>query len=201
LRMMQSEHLSAFDLDREPAELVESYGKTDFGRRCLVARRLVEAGIPFVEVVSQFWDHHAGMYTDEAQGLLPKAAELDTALTALVADLRQRGLLESTLIVWMGEFGRTPKLRPLPRGGREHYSAAWSTMLLGGGISGGQVIGKTDASGAEVVDRPVSIVDFLSTICQLLGIDPDDEIMGPGGRPLPIVDNQTQTPKPILELL
>jgi uncharacterized protein (DUF1501 family) len=112
--------------------------------------------------------------------------ECDTAMAALIGDLQQRGLLDTTLVVWMGEFGRTPQSTG---GGRNHWARAWSTVLVGGGIKGGQVIGRTDQHAAEVVDRPIPVVDFLATVCSILGVDHTQENRPPGvDRPIPIVD-------------
>jgi hypothetical protein len=201
VNMMRSEHLSAFEIGKESPQLLKAYGDSNFGKNCLRARRLIEVGVPFVEVVSQHWDHHSAMYSNKGDGIKALSAEVDAAMSALLDDLRSRGLLDSTLIVWVGEFGRTPKIRPLPGGGREHYSDAWTTLLAGAGLKAGQVIGRTDASGAKVEERPVSAADFMATICLALGIDPHKKLDAPNDRPIPIVDDQTQTPKPLVELL
>jgi uncharacterized protein (DUF1501 family) len=181
---MRSDAGKAFDLSQEPASVREAYGTSDFGRGCMLARRLVEAGVPFIEVYLPNWDTHEKRVVDEIKAKMP---HLDTAMAALVSDLADRGLLGSTLIVWMGEFGRTPRVNN--NGGRDHYSQAWSTVLLGGGIKGGQVIGKTDAQGTRVEDRPVSVKDFMATVCHALGIDPNKRINTPIGRPIRIVEN------------
>jgi uncharacterized protein (DUF1501 family) len=156
-----------------------------FGQGCLMARRLVEAGVPFVEVVmgdGVGWDTHR----DNFPRTRALSLECDIAMAALVGDLKNRGLLDSTLVVWMGEFGRTPQCTG---GGRNHWSRAWSSVLIGGGIKGGQVIGRTDRDGAEVVDRPISVPDFLGTVCTILGIDYKRKNHPPGvERPIPIVD-------------
>jgi uncharacterized protein (DUF1501 family) len=200
--LMRSEQLSAFDLSREPKQSAEAYGSSAFGQGCLLARRLIETGVPFVEVSSGGWDHHGQIYAQNAKGragIRTLAPPVDRAMAALLADLAQRGLLESTLVVWMGEFGRTPKLNNAA--GRDHYAKAWSTLLAGGGLRGGQVIGRTDSDGAEVEDRPTTAVDFMATVCRILGIDYNKELPSPGGRPIPIVDNQSQKPQLIAELL
>ena len=147
---------------------------TSFGQGCLLARRLVERGVPFVEVTLSAadgatavgWDTHQQNF-DAVKKL---SGVLDPAWATLMDDLAGRGLLDSTLIVWMGEFGRTPKINP--QAGRDHFPNAWTTVLAGGGIKGGQVIGSTGADGMEVKDRPVSVPDFLATVCKGLGIDP-----------------------------
>jgi uncharacterized protein (DUF1501 family) len=148
-----------------------------------MARRLVEVGVPFVEVYLQNWDTHEGTVAQAAKGLM---TQVDQGMSTLITDLKDRGLLDSTLIVWMGEFGRTPGVRP--DGGRDHYARAWSTVLAGGGIKGGQVVGKTDSSGATVTDRPISVSDFMTTVCRTLGIDPAKSTKTPSGRPIRLVD-------------
>jgi uncharacterized protein (DUF1501 family) len=191
--LMKSKVSEAFDISQEPVAAASAYGTSRIGKQCLLARRLIEVGVPFVEVLSGGWDSHA---TSDL-GLLNKLApETDRAMAALAADLKDRGLLESTLIVWMGEFGRTPKLGP--KGGRDHYAQAFSTVLLGGGIKGGQVIGRTDKHGATVEERRVSPADFFATVYKILGIDPAKEHQSSGGRPIRIVKEGA---KPISELL
>ena len=185
VQLMRSKEAKAFDLDREPASVREAYGKTKFGDGCLLARRLVEAGIPFVEVTSGGWDTHQDNF-DRVKKL---SAQVDPALSALVRDLRDRGLLETTLVVWMGEFGRTPRINSRgAKPGRDHYPKAWSSVLVGGGIKGGQVVGKTDAEGAVVEERPVAGVDFMATVCLALGIDYTKQNTTPIGRPIRIAD-------------
>jgi hypothetical protein len=183
LRLMRSEAAQAFDLKKESDSVRESYGSHPFGRGCLLARRLVEVGVPFVEVYLENWDTHEKKSADAVLGLMPV---VDQAMAALVADLSDRGLLQDTLVVWMGEFGRTPRINR--NGGRDHYAKAWSTVLAGGGIRGGQAIGRTDGMAASVAERPVSAPDFLATVCRVLGIDPRREIKTPIGRPVTVVD-------------
>ncbi|MCI0359072.1 MAG: DUF1501 domain-containing protein [Planctomycetaceae bacterium] len=209
--LMRAEQLKAFDLSLEPASSLARYtpgtydardsrsnGIRDFGRGCLLARRLVEVGVPFVEVVLQSWDTHQ----DNFPRTRLNCEALDPAMSALVEDLKDRDLLDSTLIVWMGEFGRTPKFENTATGrggvGRGHFGRAWSTVLMGGGIQGGQVIGRTDNIGGTVEDRPVSAPDFMATICQILGIDWQKLNDGPGGRTVRITDKGAQ---PIKELV
>jgi arylsulfatase A-like enzyme len=175
-------------LSQEPEKVRDGYGKGVFGQGCLLARRLIERGVPFVEVSLSSsvaggfgWDTHSNNF-EIVKGL---SAELDAGWSSLLADLAERRLLESTTVVWMGEFGRTPKFKGK---GRDHYAKAWSTMLLGGGVKRGQVIGRTDAVGAVVEDRPVSVADFMATVCTALGVDPAKEQHLPDGRPLPIVE-------------
>jgi hypothetical protein len=195
VRLMQSREAQAFDLSREPATSREKYGSGRFAEGCLLARRLVEVGVPFVEVNLGGWDTHQANFT-RVKAL---SQQVDKPLAALVTDLKERGLLDSTLIIWMGEFGRTPKINN--RGnepGRDHYPRAWSLAMFGGGIRAGQVIGKTDTEGATVVDRPVSALDFLATVCKILGIDYNKQNESSTGRPIRIVDKGAN---PIRELL
>jgi uncharacterized protein (DUF1501 family) len=196
LELMRSDKAKAFDLALEPDASRRPYGESMFGKGCLLARRLVEAGVSFVEVYLGDWDTHTKPVADAALGLM---TQVDDGLSALVTDLKERGLLDTTLIIWMGEFGRTPKIGLGKNvGGRDHWSKAWSSVLAGGGIKGGQVIGKTDAIGAEVIDRPISIKDFMATVCTVLGIDHTRSVEAPGRRPVRIVDEGA---KPIHELL
>ena len=181
-----------FDLTAEPDKTRDKYGRNLFGQGCLLARRLVEKGVPFVEVTLGNWDTH-GQNFDLVKGL---CGTLDGAWASLMTDLKDRGLLDSTLIVWMGEFGRTPKINQ--GRGRDHYPNAWSTVLAGGGIKGGQAVGKTSADGTTVEDRVTTTVDLLATACQALGVDWKKMNMSNVGRPLPIVD---KTAKPVTEVL
>jgi hypothetical protein len=183
--LMKSKEAKAFDLSLEPEQSRAAYGEGKFAEGCLLARRLVETGVPFVEVNLGGWDTHQNNF-DRVKSL---SQQVDQPMSALIADLEQRGLLETTLVVWMGEFGRTPKINSRgAKPGRDHYPRAWSLVLAGGGIKGGQVIGKTDKEGASVVERPVSALDFLATVCKVLGIDPDKQNQTPIGRPIRIVD-------------
>jgi hypothetical protein len=177
-----SSRLKAFDLEDEPDHTRESYGSGSFGQGCLLARRLVEAGVTFVEVHSGGWDTHQDNFTRVKE----LAAQVDRGFAQLVRDLGQRGLLEKTLVIWMGEFGRTPRINP--RSGRDHFPRAFSVALAGGGVRGGQVIGQTSEDGMEVVDRPVSVPDLFCSICRSLEIDPRRENKSPLGRPIKIVD-------------
>ena len=177
----------------------EAYGTNLFGQGCLLARRLVERGVPFVEVTlgginggAFGWDTHQ----DNFNQVKRLSEVLDPAWAALMTDLKDRGLLDTTLIVWMGEFGRTPKINGDK--GRDHFPNAWSTVLAGGGIKGGQVVGKTDKEGASVVERPITAIDFLATVCTILGIDHTRQNTTPSNRPIRIVDKGS---KPITEVL
>jgi uncharacterized protein (DUF1501 family) len=180
--MIRSPAVKAFTLDEEPKPLRDRYGRNLFGQGCLLARRLVERGVPFVEVSLSGWDTHQDNF-NLVQNL---SGAVDNGWSTLLEDLDDRGLLESTLIVWMGEFGRTPKINA--HSGRDHWATSWSTVLAGGGIRGGQVIGRTSADGMTIEDRPVSVGDFLATICQALGIDITKQNPSNVGRPIRILD-------------
>ena len=198
LRLVSDEARRAFDLDAEKASLRDAYGRNLFGQGCLLARRLVERGVPFVEVsltVPGFggnWDTHANNFTR----LRSLCGVLDPAWATLVGDLKERGLLETTTIVWMGEFGRTPRVNP--QAGRDHFPTAWTTVLGGGGVKGGQVIGETSRDGNEVTKRPVPVPDFLATVCGALGIDPTKANVSNIGRPIRVVDRGAKAIKEAL---
>lgn len=177
-RRLQSA-LDKFNIDKEWGKYEALYGDSFFGKNCLLARQLVESGVPFVEVGHSGYDTHADNFTGH-KGLL---APMDQAWAGLLTDLAERGLLQDTLVVWMGEIGRTPSINN--RAGRDHYVKAWSTALAGCGVKGGFVYGKTDADGREVVDSPVTEGDFFATIYKALGIDPMAENLA-GSRPVPI---------------
>jgi hypothetical protein len=181
-RMILSPHMRAFNLEEEPEPLRAAYGKTPFGQGCLLARRLVQAGVTFVEVRSNGWDTH--QQNHERVGKL--ASAVDPGFATLITDLKRHGLLERTLVVWMGEFGRTPKINP--NAGRDHFPKVFNVALAGGGVKGGQVIGGSNADGTEVKERPVSVPDLLASICHALKVDPTKESMTPIGRPIKIVD-------------
>ena len=200
VRMMQAGGAAAFDLSEEPDELRDSYGRNRFGQGCLLARRLVERGVPFVEVSLSSPDGNGAIGWDTHQNNFPAVQSLSEVLDAgwatLMSDLKERGLLDSTFIVWMGEFFFTPVINGIA--GRDHFPAAWSTVLAGGGIQGGQVYGQTSEDGMKVTDKPVSTPDLLATICTALGIDPLRQNMSNVGRPLRIVDPDAV---PIREIL
>jgi hypothetical protein len=183
LRMMYAPRLKAFELGDEPSASVRAYGDSDFGRGVLMARRLVESGVKFVEVVLDGWDTHKDNF-GKTRKLM---AELDPALATLVRELDERKLLASTLVMCLGEFGRTPKIND--NDGRDHHPAAWSAVLAGGGIRRGLVYGATDAEGDKVVDKPVTVPELMATAATLLGLDPDKELDTPLGRPVTIVDH------------
>jgi hypothetical protein len=182
-RMVLSPRTKAFDLDREPDRVRQRYGRSAFGQGCLMARRLVEAGVTFVEVQSTGWDTH----DNELASLRKLIPAVDQGTAALLADLKTRGLLERTLVIWMGEFGRTPRISLTA--GREHYPQAWNVFLAGSGIKGGNVVGATDNRGVEIVRRPISVEDLFCTFCKALDIDPRTEMQSNVGRPIKIVEH------------
>ncbi|MCR9296659.1 MAG: DUF1501 domain-containing protein [bacterium] len=186
----------AFDLAQEPSAVRARYGSKTIGQSCLLARRLVERGVPFVTVNDRGWDTHENLNTrlklgyDGAKvdvGLVPS---LDRALSTLVQDLEERGMLQETLVVVMGEFGRTPKLNT--RGGRDHWPRVFSVALAGGGILGGQVFGSSDSVGESPRDNPVTPSDLAATIYTLLGIDPQLELQTQDGRPVRVAPYEAQ---------
>jgi hypothetical protein len=180
-RLMGQAATQALDLNRESTRLRDAFGRNVFGQGCLLARRLIERGVPFVEVNLGGWDTH----DDNFNAVRARCNILDPAWATLLTDLRDRGLLDSTLVVWMGEFGRTPVINP--RQGRDHYPAAWS-VVLGGCIRGGQVVGRTSAGGDTVEERPTAARDLLGTICLALGLDPTRQNMSTVGRPIRLVE-------------
>lgn len=187
--LMQSDSL--FDLDREPAAVRDRYGPTDFGQHALIARRLLEAGVPMVKVARAWWDSHADNFESHRE----LAAELDHVMSTLLLDLHERGLLDSTLVVTLSEFGRTPQINKDV--GRDHFASAWSCTLTGCGIRGGTVHGKTDADGKSVTEGKVGAGEVVATIYQAVGINPKKSYrVGP--RPVPLVPEGS---KPITTIL
>ncbi len=180
--MILSPQMRAFDLAQESDSTRRAYGETQFGSACLLARRLVETGVTFVELVSDGWDSHHDNFDTHRR----LTGEIDRPFAALIADLDRRGLLDSTLVVWMGEFGRTPQINA--RGGRDHHPAAFNVALAGSGVKGGQVVGKTDKGGVAVTDRPVGVTDLFQSICHSLKLDADRENTSSIGRDVKIVD-------------
>jgi hypothetical protein len=199
VRLMKTAAGKAFNIEEEKASVRDAYGRNLFGQGCLLARRLVERGVPFVEVThggvnggAFGWDTHANNF----EALKPLLATLDNAWAALMSDLKDRGLLDNTLIVWMGEFGRTPRINP--QKGRDHWPNSWSTVLAGGGIKGGQAYGKTSPDGMTVRQNPVTPADFMATVVKALGIDPEKQNNSNVGRPIRIAD---KSGKPIKEIV
>jgi hypothetical protein len=180
--MVRSEKVKAFDISEEPQELRSRYGDSNFGRGCLLARRLVEAGTTYVEVRMGNWDTHQ----DNFERVSTLAGQVDPAMATLISDLKERGQLERTLVVWMGEFGRTPRINP--RTGRDHYPRVFNLAMAGGGVKGGQVIGASTDNGTAIKDNPVTVPDLFCSICKSLNVDPRIENISPLGRPMKIVD-------------
>ena len=194
VKLMNAKEAKAFDLSLEPTASRTKYGTGRFAEGVLMARRLVEVGVPFVEVTLGGWDTHQ----DNFARVKTLSEQVDSAASTLIADLKARGLLDSTLVIWMGEFGRTPNINTRgTKPGRDHYPRAWSLAMFGGGLKGGRVVGKTDAEGANVVEQKVATTDFLATVCELMGIDHTKKNETPGGRPIQIVDK----PKPFTSLV
>ncbi|MEI6714834.1 MAG: DUF1501 domain-containing protein [Verrucomicrobiota bacterium] len=183
---MQSEAVDVFDVDKEPQKIREMYGDTEIGRRMLIARRLVEKGVRFVQVWAGGWDHHT-----DVKGNLKKQADLvDQPIGALLKDLKQRGMLKDTLVVWGGEFGRTPRHDRLARGepGRDHHSKAFCAWMAGGGVKGGQAYGATDEFGYDVVENKVHVHDLHATMLHLLGFDHEKLTYRYNGRDFRLTD-------------
>jgi hypothetical protein len=189
--MASREAQAAFDITREPDRVRDAYGRTPFGQRALLARRLVEAGVPFITLNEGGWDHHKDIFN----ALAKRLPVFDQVIAALVQDLDQRGLLASMLVVALGEFGRTPQINKDV--GRDHWSNAMSVLFAGGGTPGGQVVGATDKKGYSAVERVLSPENFASTVYAKLGIDPGKVLYAPNGRPVHVVSD----PTPIRELM
>lgn len=181
--LMASDYL--FDIGREPESMRNHYGPTQFGEQCLIARRLVEAGVPFVKVSRAWWDSHGQNFETHRE----LCSDLDHCMSALLDDLKARGLLDDTLVITLGEFGRTPKINGSL--GRDHFASAWSCTLSGCGIRGGSLYGATDQDGQTVVDGEMNAGDLYATIFEALGIDHQKEYMV-GSRPIPIADFDSQ---------
>ncbi len=182
---------AAFDISSESDRVRDAYGRTPFGQRALLARRLVEAGVPFITLYEGGWDHHTKLF----ESLSKRLPSFEGTIAALLEDLSQRGLLDSTLVVALGEFGRTPKINK--DAGRDHWSNAMSVLVAGGGTPGGQAVGATDKRGYAAVERVLSPENFAATVYTKLGIDPDKILYTPTGRPTHLVSN----PTPISELM
>ena len=189
--MRSKEAQAAFDIGREPERIREAYGRNPLGQRALLARRLVEAGVPFITLYDGGWDHHTKLFAT-CKTRLPN---WDQTVATLIEDLRQRGLLETTMVIALGEFGRTPQINK--DSGRDHWANAMSVLFAGGGTPGGQVIGATDSKGFAAVERVLSPENFVSTIYTKLGIDPGKILYAANGRPAHLVSD----PTPIKEML
>lgn len=190
IRMLNSDARHAFDLTDENSKTREAYGRGAFGQGCLMARRLIERGVPLVEVTlgnGLGWDTH----TNNFETVENLSEELDAGWATLMDELRDRGLLERTTILWAGEFGRTPNINS--NGGRDHFPQAFTCVMAGGGVAGGQVYGKTSDDGMEVSEGKMNEQDLLSTLCQSLGVDPATENIAEGGRPIAIAEGNIVT--------
>ena len=200
IRMMRSDAVSAFQLDEEDDMLRDAYGRSTFGQGCLLARRLIERGVSFVEVSltgvdgapGAGWDTHAENFTT----VKSLCEILDPAWATLMTDLKQRGLLDSTLVIWMGEFGRTPKINE--NTGRDHWPGSWSTVLGGAGIKGGQVYGATSDDGTEIKENPVPVPNLMATICKALELNPTATNLSNIGRPIPLADHGSEVIEELL---
>jgi hypothetical protein len=191
LRLMDSKAAEAFDLSREPSKVRDAYGRGRFGQGCLMARRLIESGVSFVEVTlgdidgnSVAWDTHQNNFA----AVRSLSEQLDAGWSTLIEELDERGLLESTTFLWIGEFGRTPQINA--QGGRDHFPAAWSCVLGGAGIQGGQAYGKTSEDGTTVEENKVEIGDILATLAKALGVDHETQNIADGGRPIKITEGK-----------
>jgi hypothetical protein len=201
-RLMTSEKArEAFDLSKEPTNVRERYGLTRFGQSCLLARRLVEAGVRFITLntfITVFneitWDIHGSKPFTSIAGMKDIVSPMyDQGYSALIEDLAQRGMLDNTMVTCLAEFGRTPKVNPA--GGRDHWPNCWTVSFAGGGVKGGRVVGKSDDIGAYPTERPVQPKEIVATIFKSLGLDLDTHLPGPNGRPFPLVDFGTQAIK------
>ena len=184
VKLMTSQQMSAFKVAQEPKDEQDKYGTTGFGKGCLMARRLVEMGVPFVEVDLGGWDNHANIFTTLQNQKLP---ELDKAMSALVSDLADRGMLEDTVVMWMGEFSRTPNING--GGGRDHWASSWSVVVGGGGFKRGVAVGETSSDGKEVVSEPYTSQDLMASTLKALGISLETTFTAKNGRPMKIANS------------
>jgi uncharacterized protein (DUF1501 family) len=182
-RLMNSKQMDAFKVSLEPAEVRERYGNTNFGRGCLMARRLVETGVPFIEVDLGGWDTHM----DNFERLQTKLPEMDQAMAALVSDLQQRGMLDNVAIVWMGEFGRTPRING--NAGRDHWARSWSAVVGGGGFNRGIAVGQTNSDGTAIDSEPYTSEDLMASVLHSIGISLDTRFTASNGRPMKIANS------------
>lgn len=181
-KILSSADLRAFEVAREPEGVRKAYGETPLGKSTLLARRLVQAGVRFVEIQYGSWDSHADNFTAHRKLM----TDIDGPYAALLDDLSKNGMLSETMVILMGEFGRTPKVNAAQ--GRDHWTRCWSACLAGGGIAAGRVIGRTDELGQEIAERPVSVSDLYATIYRCFGVNPEKKYMGPGARPTKILE-------------
>ena len=183
VKLMTSKQMDAFKVSKEPTDIREKYGNSGFGRGCLMARRLVEVGVPFIEVDLGGWDNHANIFTTLQNQKLP---EMDKAISSLVSDLDSRGLLDTTSIVWMGEFGRTPNING--NAGRDHWARSWSVVVGGAGFKRGVVVGETSSDGKEVVSEPYSSQDLMASVLKSVDISLETTFTSKSGRPMKIAN-------------
>ncbi|MEZ6046545.1 MAG: DUF1501 domain-containing protein [Planctomycetaceae bacterium] len=192
LSLLYSDQMTAFEVSQEPAEVQEAYGNTGFGRGLLLARRLAECGVPFIEVDMGGWDLHQNVFNTLRNTHLPT---VDQAMSALVKDLKERGMFENTVLVWMGEFGRTPRINQ--NTGRDHWARSWSVVIGGGGLRGGIAVGATDDEGIEVIGKAYQPGDIWATVAHALGIPLNTQYRSANGRPMKMVN----TGEPIADLI
>ena len=184
VKLMTSSQMEVFKVSKEPKEVQERYGNTGFGRGCLMARRLVEMGVPFIEVDLGGWDNHQDIFPTLQNQKLP---ELDKAMSALISDLHDRGRLEDTTIIWMGEFGRTPNING--NGGRDHWARSWSVVVGGGSFNKGLVVGETSNDGKEVISEPYTSQDLMASVLKSMGISLETTFTAKNGRPMKIANS------------
>jgi hypothetical protein len=182
--LLTSEQMEAFKVAGEPEAVKERYGDNGFGKGCLMARRLVEVGVPFIEVNLGGWDNHQNIHPTLKDNKLPM---LDKGMSALVEDLEQRGLLEDTAIIWMGEFSRTPRING--NAGRDHWARSWSIVVGGAGMNGGIAVGATNDDGTKVITDPYSSQDVMASVCKALGIPLSTTFTSNSGRPMKIANS------------
>ncbi len=183
LNLMTSKQMEAFKVNKEPTEVQERYGRDNFGRGCLMARRLVEVGVPFVEVNLGGWDNHQNIFPTLQNQRLPT---LDRAMSALIEDLNQRGMLDDTAVIWMGEFGRTPRIND--NTGRDHWARSWTVAVGGAGMKTGIAVGKTNEDGTQVEGESYTSEDLMATVCHALGISLETTFTSRSGRPMKIAN-------------
>lgn len=192
VKLMESPALKAFELDEEKPETIERYGNNEYGRGALLARRLVEKGVRFVQINRGGFDNHGNIFP----AMRAHGAIMDPAIASLIDDLRANGKLARTMVVVLSEFGRTPRIND--NAGRDHHARVFSALLAGGGLKGGSIVGASDEDGMEPIERPVQVADIHATICHALGIDFSREVITPQGRPMRLVRKEAA---PISEIL